>query len=417
VGALADHLWQSTWFAFATALLALFVRKDAARIRYWIWSAASIKFLVPFSWLTWIGSQFVLQVDDERAILPLVQHVAAPLTAVTIGIEPVTATAQHVLLGLWLLGSCVFLARWIVHWLRAHKLVRHSVPCALSCALSSVPIPVRCSAAVLEPCVIGIFEPVLLLPSTLPAKLTPRELDSLIAHELWHVRRRDNLTASVHSAIAVVFWFHPIVWWIGAKLIEAREHACDEGALEEGSEPGTYAGAILRVCEHSVNSRLACIARATGGDLSARIRSIMSGPRASRFICVRRAVACVVLLGCAALPVVAGMTVISTSQLSVAAGTRSIRVSERSGPAFVNAVDDHIYARNVSLRELIGHAYEVAARDVRGDYSRLDTIRYDVDLRSPAGTALDYRQLVAELLDQQFNIELVVRPAVRAQPH
>ena len=53
---IGNHLWQSTVFAAAAALLALLFRNNHARIRYWLWLAASIKFLVPFSLLVAIGS-------------------------------------------------------------------------------------------------------------------------------------------------------------------------------------------------------------------------------------------------------------------------------------------------------------------------------------------------------------------------
>src|ERR1700751_5914058 len=53
---LANHLWQSTLFAIASGLLTLILRKNHARTRYWLWLAASIKFLIPFSLLSGIGS-------------------------------------------------------------------------------------------------------------------------------------------------------------------------------------------------------------------------------------------------------------------------------------------------------------------------------------------------------------------------
>src|SRR5258708_33882445 len=55
---LANHLWQSTLFAAAAGLLTLALRKNRATVRYWIWLAASVKFLVPFSLLVSAGSQF-----------------------------------------------------------------------------------------------------------------------------------------------------------------------------------------------------------------------------------------------------------------------------------------------------------------------------------------------------------------------
>src|SRR5450432_862030 len=55
--ALADHLWQSSLFALAAGILTLTLRKNHARARYWLWLAASVKFLVPFSWLISLGSR------------------------------------------------------------------------------------------------------------------------------------------------------------------------------------------------------------------------------------------------------------------------------------------------------------------------------------------------------------------------
>ena len=54
--ALGNHLWQSTLFVVAAGLLTLILRKNHARARYWLWLAASVKFLIPFSLLVSIGS-------------------------------------------------------------------------------------------------------------------------------------------------------------------------------------------------------------------------------------------------------------------------------------------------------------------------------------------------------------------------
>jgi bla regulator protein BlaR1 len=54
---IADHLWQSTLFAGVAGLLTLALRKNRARVRHWVWLAASLKFLVPLSLLIALGSQ------------------------------------------------------------------------------------------------------------------------------------------------------------------------------------------------------------------------------------------------------------------------------------------------------------------------------------------------------------------------
>ena len=64
--------------------------------------------------------------------------------------------------------------------------------------------------------------------------------------------RRDNLAAAIHMVVEAIFWFHPLVWWIGARLVEERERACDEEVLRLGNEPTVYHyGKRLLVKRHS----------------------------------------------------------------------------------------------------------------------------------------------------------------------
>jgi beta-lactamase regulating signal transducer with metallopeptidase domain len=89
---------------------------------------------------------------------------------------------------------------------------------------------------------------VLLLPEGIADRLAPAQYDAIVAHEmLCHVQRRDNLTGAAHLIVEAIFWFHPLVWWIRARLLEERERACDEAVLQSGSKPQRYAEGILNV--------------------------------------------------------------------------------------------------------------------------------------------------------------------------
>ncbi len=105
-------------------------------------------------------------------------------------------------------------------------------------------------------------------------RLSLPQLNAVIAHEMCHVRRRDNLTAAIHMVIQAVFWFYPPVSWIGARLMEERERACDEAVLQSGNQAEMYAETILNVCKFYVESPLACISGITGSDLKRRILRI-----------------------------------------------------------------------------------------------------------------------------------------------
>jgi hypothetical protein len=101
-------------------------------------------------------------------------------------------------------------------------------------------------------------------------------LKAIVTHELCHVRRRDNLATAFHMSVEALFWFHPLVWWLGARLMEERERACDEEVLLMGNEPQEYAEGILRICELYLASPLPCVSGATGANLRKRIEEIMS---------------------------------------------------------------------------------------------------------------------------------------------
>ena len=411
VSAIALHLWQSSWFAGVAWLLALSLRKDSPRVRFWVWLAASIKFLVPFALLSWVGSQFVFMTRDEHSLLPFVQQAVAPLDPRTIIAGSLDHRIPQFCALVWALGSLVLLVRWYASWRHSRALVALSTPYK-----GVASIPVRCSDGLAEPAVFGIRNPVLLLPNHVAATFTVEQIDSILAHELWHVRRRDNLMAAIHRLVETVFWFHPLVWWIGTKLIDVREQACDEGVLEDGHEPHAYAETLIRVCRHSVRSRPICASAATGGDLCARIRAIMvKRQRSSVAVFGRIALALALLVG-VGLPVASGVTVIAASAGAIAAGTSSIRVTEAAGPAFIMVEDDYVYARDVSLRDLISQAYAVRARDIAGSIESLDQPHFDVQLKAPVGRSIDAKRLIADLLERQFNVELIVRPSLGVAP-
>ena len=83
------------------------------------------------------------------------------------------------------------------------------------------PLELRLSRSTLEPGIFGILRTVLLWPEGISQRLDDSQLQAVIAHELWHIRRRDNLAAVFHMLVEAIFWFHPMVWWVGARLIES----------------------------------------------------------------------------------------------------------------------------------------------------------------------------------------------------
>ena len=288
--ALVNHLWQSTLVAGAAWLLAFILRGNPARARYWVWMIASVKFLIPFSLFIaageWLRATLATPIQPpafagvmEQITQPFPQAAfpaadasmsAAPMAALPPGIS-LPAILPPVLMAVWLCGFSVVALSWLRGWLQARAAVRSSSPMTLLAE-----VPVLCSSRMLEPGIFGIVHPVLLLPAGIGDRLTTAQLGAIVAHEMNHVRRRDNLTAALHTVVGAIFWFHPAVWWIKTRLMEERERACDEAVLQSGNEAGIYAESILNVCRFYVESPLACMSGVTGSDLKRRIVRIMT---------------------------------------------------------------------------------------------------------------------------------------------
>ena len=323
---LLTHLVESTAFAAVVWLLTLAFRRDQARTRYWLWMAASVKFLIPFALLVWIGGQ----VDRSLAVAARGGTAwggadrgrpGPTFLMAEPGVAPQTVTERRresgesrqvslgpALLALWVCGSAWVLIRWRRSWRVAMSAAGDSSAWTPPGPLPAAGIPIRSSRSISEPAVFGILRPVLLLPLGIEDRLSVAQLRSILAHELCHVRRRDNLTAAIHMLVEAIFWFHPLVWWIGARLVEERERACDEDVVLLGSEPAVYAESILAVCQFCIESPLPCVSAVSGADLKRRVAEILSPGRARPLALGKKALLAACALAVVAGPVAFGLT-------------------------------------------------------------------------------------------------------------
>src|SRR5688572_3898373 len=157
----------------------------------------------------------------------------------------------------------------------------------------------------IEPGVIGIWRPAILIPSGIDAELTPSQLQCVLAHERQHARRRDNFLATIHTIVQTLIWFYPLVWFVGRRLSEERERACDEAVLAS-AEPDEYAEGILRVCKfywHASRSHATGVASA---DLRARIEQILHNERPQPLNWLRRGVLVVTVAALLVAPALVG---------------------------------------------------------------------------------------------------------------
>jgi bla regulator protein blaR1 len=415
---LVDHLWQSTVCVALAGLLVLMLRKNHPQVRYWIWLSASLKFLVPFGALSAIGRQVswplaapVMQPHVTNVIdtmshafsgpeLPL----ASALPAAGSGIAGLMPAA---LATIWFVGFVTVLWRWRADWRSIADAARCASPLEHGRVANALrrlqpgfgfkkSVVLAASNASFEPGVFGILKPVLLWPKSMTDRLDDAHIEAILAHELSHIRRSDNLTAALHMVVEAVFWFHPLVWWLGARLIDEREQACDHDAISHGRDPHVYAESILRTCQFSVEAPLACVAGVTGADLRKRIERIMQGSSNERLSGWKKF--SLVAAGIVIVGTPLGLGAVSAAQLkgqSADSQAQEFEVASvkrnASGGNFVQLGGDpggRFTATNVPLKLLIRQAYQLQDSQVVGGPNWINTDRFDIIAKAPGPLAL-----------------------------
>jgi beta-lactamase regulating signal transducer with metallopeptidase domain len=144
----------------------------------------------------------------------------------------------------------------------------------------------KLSTQIQSPIVFGHFKPILLFPFALLSKLTPEQIEAVILHELAHIKRNDYILNIFQIFIEVVFYFHPVTWWLTSIIKREREHICDdEAAGKELNQKLSYAKALLIIQENDAISSIGSLAFAKKpSEMYLRIKRILEPSKNVNFM-------------------------------------------------------------------------------------------------------------------------------------
>lgn len=139
------------------------------------------------------------------------------------------------------------------------------------------PVPLKLHDALASPVTVGFFRPLVLLPASLLSGMPVPLIEALLAHELAHVRRWDYLVNLLQSVAEALLFFHPVVWWLSARMRIEREQVADALAAQALQDPAQLASALHQLSLQAVTQHHGhLMLSARGGTLLLRIRRLMA---------------------------------------------------------------------------------------------------------------------------------------------
>lgn len=259
-------LWQGVLIACFTGVYLNWRPQMPARKRY-LWAFFGLMAILLSSLLTfvWYMNQAAdsvsshLEPGDEPATTLLI-FLSEP--------EAVFSLSRwfnrhlDVIVQCWAVGVALFGLRSIIGLGYAQRMKRRGtrplpeVVQSMAISLASR-LGIRQKVEVLEsallhtPVVIGALKPVILLPLGMINRLSPAEVEAVLAHELAHIRRHDYLLNLVQTLAETLLYFNPAVWYLSAVVRREREHSCDDLAMEVSGSALVYAKALVALQELS----------------------------------------------------------------------------------------------------------------------------------------------------------------------
>ncbi len=292
--ALIDFLWQGLLVGWAAALLLALMRKARPQARY----AVACGALLLCAALPLAGTvQRMAEADagPVTSMLPMtvagqVAGVAAKVPVVAIdpgrfaGWEMVLQERLPLVVLFWSLGAGVLALRMVcgLAWVRRRSRPgQYRLDPAWQARLDQMArgmgVARRVTLGLVDdltsPVTAGWWRPVVLVPASLVSGMPPQLLEALLAHELAHVRRCDYVVNLIQSAIEILLFYHPAVWWLSNRIREEREQIADDVAASTLGEPRRLALALSELDLFQFTPQLAPAAH--GGNLMSRIKRLV----------------------------------------------------------------------------------------------------------------------------------------------
>ena len=295
--ALIDFLWQGLLVGWVAALLLALMRKARPQARYLV-ACGALLLCAALPLAGMIARMAEADAGAASSGLPVVAASAMAGAVSALSVSAIDAgrfagwanwelalqERLPLVLLLWALGAGLLALRMVLGlaWVRRRtRAGQYRLDPAWQARLDRMArgmgIARRVTLGLVDdlasPVTAGWWRPVVLVPASLVSGMPPQLLEALLAHELAHVRRCDYVVNLIQSAIEILLFYHPAVWWLSNRIREEREQIADDVAASTLGEPRRLALALSELDLFQFTPQLAPAAH--GGNLMSRIKRLV----------------------------------------------------------------------------------------------------------------------------------------------
>lgn len=304
--ALLHFVWQGAAMALLLWITLAILGRRPARLRYAVSCAAfGVMSALPFV------TAFLVYRAPGAAILsvgePIVDTAVPAALAASTFLPRLLAAIEAWALPVWSAGVMVLAIRFLRSATHVARLKRSGEPVSLALAETASHLARRMgivkslrvltSALADTPSVVGFLKPVILFPPAALMNLSTAQLESVLAHELAHIRRHDYLINLLQTIAETLFFYQPAIWWVSSQIRNERELCCDDMVVEICGDPVGYARALTQLERARLDSPSLALLSA-GGPLMHRIQRLTGvaghqpAPRVSAALAAGLAMVC-----------------------------------------------------------------------------------------------------------------------------
>ncbi len=247
---------QNTIFMGFLFLALRLLKNSSARIKYTIMLIGLFKLLMP----PFLSLPFLP--NPSSGPIQILASEPIPVAPTTITMSSMKLNLSGILFLIWIIAVVISVMISVISSLRLNYKIKMSKPVqvdAFKDKINKKKMNIYKTKSIEMPITMGLFSSKIYVP-LIWDQWSPECKEMIIHHELAHIKRWDNVMQIFQILVQALYFFHPLVWHLSARLNEYREMACDDNSITvQKSSSIEYSRVLVEIAENMTEAQLSSL--------------------------------------------------------------------------------------------------------------------------------------------------------------